>query len=261
MRTVPQPLTLLAAATLIGAGALAAQAPAPTTPPVPTARSLWFDAGALTRDYIRFGVEAVPLGRFTFGLSIAYSRTPHPQAQAYPYPYGYVVGGVLPQCDPRMLSLCIAPTIPYYGDGQASRYRAWVFDLAARYYPAELSFRNGGARMTVYAGAYVGYHWRTWDEQPLYYQCGVYPCPMEPGTADSVIGLPLYPSLPYVSPLRHILKGVQPGLEAGVRLLPSGPFFLELGGRFTLVVVDDPMQRPAPGDVDARLVLTGGVAW
>lgn len=273
---MPRPshlLTLLAAAALLGPGTLVAQAPAPEPAAGPVLRSLWFDAGALGNDQIRVGAEAIPVGRFTVGLSVSYSHKPHPRDQ-FPYPIGYldgVRGGPLPQCDPRMLSLCAYPDY-YYGYGAATRYRAWAFDLAVRYYPEALSFRNGAARMMVYGGAYAGYHWRVWDEQPSY-SCYAYPCPLAPAAAppspllapaDSVIVLPppggYYPAI-YQSPIRHLLKGVEPGVELGVRLLPIGPLFLEAGGRFTLAVVDDPMQRVRPGDVDARLVLAAGISW
>lgn len=263
MRAPSQILTLIAAASLLGAGTLAAQAPASATAAAaPTGRSLWFDAGALAEDQIRAGVEAVPLGRFTLGLSISYSHTPHPRDAYYGYPYAVTAGYLQPPCDPRMLTLCAYPDY-YYGYGTATRYRAWAFDLAARYYPEALSFRNGRARMMVYGGAYAGYHWRTWDEQP-FYSCTTYCPPVPASLADTAIVLPppggYYP-VPYQNPMRHILKGVEPGVELGVRLLPIGPLFLEAGGRFTLAVVDDPMQRVRPGDVEARLVLAVGIAW
>jgi hypothetical protein len=271
MPTVPRLPTFLSILALLAARPLASQTSSVATPPVPATRGLWFDAGALLEDQVRLGVEAVPLGRVTFGLAIGYSHTTHPRDEVWPPPYYYAADGtILPQCDPRMLALC---TYPYgYAAGGASRYRAWVFDLSARYYPEALSFRNGGARMLVYGGAFVGYHWRTWEEQPYYsYYCPPgYLCPMpavpgsaapEPSPADSLIPLPQYPTIPWVSPVRHTLKGLEPGLEVGVRLLPAGPLFLEVGGRFTLVVVDDRLQRRLPGDVDARLVLAGGLAW
>jgi hypothetical protein len=272
MRTHPRLPTLLTLLALLAARPLASQTSSVATPPVPATRGVWFDAGALVEDQVRFGVDAVPLGRVTFGLAIGYSQTTHPRDDFFPPPYVYNAadGALLPSCDPRMLSLCAYPPYPY-GYGEPSHYRAWTFDLSARYYPAALSFRNGGARMLVYGGAHVSYQWRTWEEQPWSYYCPAgYLCAMVPvpeaGTpvaspADSLVPLPQYPILPWVSPVRHTLKGLEPGLEVGVRLLPAGPLFLEVGGRFTLVVVDDRMQRRLPGDVDARLVLAGGLAW
>lgn len=273
MRTDPRLPTLLLLLASLAASPLAAQTSGLSAAPVPAARSLWFDAGALLGDQLRFGVEAVPLGRVTAGLTIGHSQTTHPRDEVFPPPYYYAADGtLLPQCDPRMLTLC---AYPYgYGVGEPGHYRAWTFDLSARYYPAALSFRNGGARMLVYAGAHVGYHWRTWEERIWSYYCPpgylcALPAVPEAGTplpspADSTDVIPLYPPYapPYVtSPVRHTLKGLEPGLELGVRLLPAGPLFLEVGGRFRLVVIDDRLQRPRPGDVDARLVLAGGLAW
>jgi hypothetical protein len=246
----PRLQTLLAAAALAVAAPPCAQA---QLPPLPAAHSLWFDAGALLNDQVRAGAEVLRLGRFTAGLAIAYSTKPHPRDQVY-YPIAYAAdNSPLPQCDPRMLSLCAYPY--YFGYADATRYRAWAFDLAVRYYPEPLAFRNGDTRMMVYAGAYAGYHWRRWDESPIYY---AYPLGVR---EDSIVPLPGYPVVPYPSTLRHTLKGLEPGMELGVRLLPIGPLFLEAGGRFTLAVVDDPMQRVQQGDVEARLVLTGGIAW
>jgi len=264
-RPVPTalPASLLAAA-LLAAAAPCARAQASLTP-APPAHSVWFDAGALLDNQVRAGAEVVALGRFTAGLAIAYSHTPHPRGETLVPPYAYLSGGTaLPACDPGVLSLCAYPcAYPgcYYGSGEASGYRAWAFDLSVRWYPEALAFRNGVARLLVYSGAYAGYHWRRWDEQPLYY----YPyCPPGyacPAVTDSgAVPLPPYP-VAYPSPLRHTLKGLEPGLEVGVRLLPVGPLFLEAGGRFTLVVVDDPMQRAQQGDVEARLVLAAGLAW
>jgi hypothetical protein len=261
-------------ACLLAASAAAGRtqtAPTPTSA-APTTRSVWFDVGALTIDQIRAGVEAIPLSRFTAGLSVAYSHTPHPRDVPVP-PYAYLADpgtGVRPvSCDPRMLTLCVDPAY-YYGD--PPRYRAWAFNLAVRYYPEPLSFRNGAARMMVYAGGYVGYHWRTWDENPVYYYGRPVPLAATPelqqpalSPTDSVIPLPppggYYPVACCLNPIRHTLKGVEPGVELGVRLLPIGPLFIEAGGRFTLAVIDDPMQRVRPGDVETRLVVAGGIAW
>lgn len=252
MSSRPHLQTLLAAAVLAVAVPPCARAQFPAEP-VPAAHSLWFDAGALLNDQVRAGAEVLRLGRFTAGLAITYATKPHPRDQVY-YPIPYAANGSpLPQCDPRMLTLCAVPY--YYGYANADRYRAWAFDLAVRYYPEPLSFRNADTRLMLYAGAYAGYHWRRWDETPIYYAY------MGGLRTDSTIPLPGYPIVPYPNTLRHTLKGLEPGLELGVRLLPVGPLFLEAGGRFTLAVVDDPMQRVQQGDVETRLVLTGGIAW
>ncbi len=268
MRPYRAVLTSLAVLTLLGTGVTHARAQDAATPPVPTARSLWYDAGALLGDRIRFGAEALPFGRFTAGFAVEYTHTMHPRDELLYPPCAYCGVAVPNYCDPRSLMLC---TYPYGVYGVPEHYRAWAFDLTVRYYPAALSFRNGGARMGVYAGASLGYRWRTWEEQSTGWYCPPgYACPLAnvPASggpvvspADSVPLYPQYPTMGYVVPVRHTLKGIEPGLEIGVRLQPFGPLFLEVGGRFTLVVIDDKLQRPAPGDVDARLVLGGGIAW
>ncbi len=258
----PRSVILRAAALLAAvAPGLRAQNGATVAPP---AHSLWFDAGALVDDQVRAGAEAVRIGRFTVGLAVSYSHTPHPRADALVPPYVYAGGGgALPVCDPRVLSLCTYPcAYPgcVYDYGGASRYRAWAFDVSVRWYPEPLAFRNRDARLMAYAGAYAGYHWRRWDEQQIYFCPPGYACPASPLLTDSVIPLPAYPA-EALGPLRHTLQGLEPGLEAGVRLLPIGPLYVEAGGRFTLAVVDDPLQRVRQGDVEARLVLAAGLAW
>jgi len=44
-------------------------------------------------------------------------------------------------------------------------------------------------------------------------------------------------------------------------LLPFRRLFIEAGGRFTLVTLDDPMQRAQLGDVESRLVIAAGIVW
>jgi hypothetical protein len=265
----------------LAAGTLAAQAPAsrpPSTPPVPTDRSVWYDAGALLEHQIRAGFEGLALGRYTVGLSITYDDRAHPRDDAY-YPMGYAypqgevaIRDPYPCVDTRSLAMCAYP--PYYSyAGDSPRYRAWGLNLAARYYPAFFSFRNGPSRMMVYAGGFVGFHWRVSQEiQPYYYNyynplADTFPRPLAP--RDSVVVLPpdtmpnvnRYPMPPWTSQLRRTIAGLQPGLELGVRLMPIGGLFIEAGGRFSLVTIDDPRQRARLGDVESRLVIAAGIAW
>ena len=265
----------LALAVLLGVSAAAAQAPAsaPQGPPVAPPHSLWFDAAALAHHEFLGGVEAITIGRVTLGASIGYSHTGHPQDQlAYPMGYSYPAdAGALPPvwCDPRALMLC-GNDYSYYGD--TPRYRAWTAAFTVRFYPASFAFRNGASRMMVYAGAHAGFRWSMWDESVVYYGCPncVYPMDAPPSgraprptPADSVLVMPpyRYPIIPGPNPIHHSRGGFEPGLDVGVRLLPVGPLFLEVGGRFTLVTADDPMRRTAPGDVESRLVLAAGLAW
>jgi hypothetical protein len=260
------------------AGTLAAQAPAPRplpTPPVPTDRSVWLDAGALLEHQIRAGFEGLALGRYTVGLSITYDDRAQPRDDAY-YPMGYAypqtevaIRDPYPCGDVRYLALCTSSYYPYPSD--SPRYRAWSVNLAARYYPAFFSFRNGPSRMMVYAGGFVGFHWRVSQEiQPYpYYNplVDTFPVPLAP--RDSVVVLPpdtmpnvnRYPMPPWTSQLRRTIAGLQPGLEIGVRLMPVGGLFIEAGGRFSLITIDDPRQRGRLGDVESKLVIAAGFAW
>lgn len=265
-----RPFIALAVAALFGAGTAAGQTPGNPGPPAP--HSLWFDAAALADDEILAGVEALTLGRVSLGASIGYSHTAHPRDVLVP-PYGYLAtqSGPYPVCDPRMLMLCAPPT--YYA-GDSPRYRAWTAAFTARFYPASFSFRNGASRMQVYAGGHAAYRWSSWDESVVYNGCPYCAYPLagsavggspRPTPADSVIVMPPNP-YPYpvpccLSPVRHSRGSFEPGLDVGVRLLPIGPLFVEVGGRFTLVTADDAMRRTMQGDVESRLVLAAGLAW
>jgi hypothetical protein len=260
----------------LAAGTLAAQAPAPQPlPPVPTDRSVWFDAGALLEHQVRAGFEGLALGRYTFGLSVTYDDRGHPREDVY-YPMGYAepqpydaIRDPYPCGDVRYLALCAYPQNPYGVD--SPRYRAWSVNLAARYYPAAFSFRNGPSRMMVYAGGFVGFHWRVSQENRFYnyYNPLVDTFPILLASQDSIILPPdtaptrnLYPTMPpWTNVVRRTISGLQPGLEIGVRLLPVGGLFIEVGGRFNLVTLDDPQRRARLGDVESRLVIAGGIAW
>jgi len=152
---------------------------------------------------------------------------------------------------------------------ESPRYRAWALDLSVRYYPSVLSFQNGPSRMMVYVGEFVGYHWRTWDEEQIYaLPYGVDdPMPlMAPRDTAVVIRpdtLPQQYPMPWPRPslLRHTLHAIQPGAELGVRLLPFGRLFIDVGARWTLVTIEDPMQRTLKGNIESRLMVAGGVAF
>jgi hypothetical protein len=268
----------LIVATFLAAGTAAAQAPAPRPQqavPVPTNRSVWFDAGALLEHQVRAGFEALPLGRYTLGVSITYDDRAHPRDDAY-YPMGYdypqgevAIRDPYPCVDTRSLAMCAYP--PYYPyAGDSPRYRAWGLNLAARYYPAFFSFRNGPSRMMVYAGGFVGFHWRVSQEiQPYYYNPLLDTLAVPLALRDSVVVLPpdtvpggsFAPMPPWTSQVRRTIAGLQPGLEIGVRLMPVGGLFIEAGGRFSLITIDDPRQRARLGDVESRLVIAAGIAW
>jgi hypothetical protein len=264
----------LAVVPVLAAGTLAAQAPAsrlqPAPPPVPTTRSVWFDAGALLEHQIRAGFEGLALGRYTFGLAVTYDDRAHPRDDIY-YPMGYAEVAIrdpYPCGDVRYLALCTSSYYPY--PGESPRYRAWSVNLAARYYPEFFSFRNGASRMMVYAGGFVGFHWRVSQQLQSYYYYNplvdTAPLPLAPQDSvvlppDTVPGGVYSPLPPWTNQLRRTISGIQPGLEIGVRLVPLGGLFIEAGGRFSLITIDDPNQRARLGDVQTRLVLAAGFAW
>jgi hypothetical protein len=100
-------------------------------------------------------------------------------------------------------------------------YLAWSVDLTLRYYPP-LSTR----RFVPYVGGFVGYDWRTFRNGVDFYRAGW-----------------------------------EPGVEIGLRARALGPLFVDVGGWFKLVTVDDPTQRIRPGHLDSRLVAAVGIGW
>ena len=246
----------LAILPLLVATSLAAQAPEPSTAPstpaavVAPQRTAFFDVAALVNQRQRFGLEPIVLGRFAMGLIGAHSRTGSPTlnppiAYAYPLAGGRAVGTVV--CP-------IEGCQPVPATGASSSYEAWSLDFAVRYYPAALSFNDPRRRLSVYIGEFVGYQWRTLTE--------VYYPPVAVPTAGSSPALPCPApgcSGPFTQTQR--ITGWEPGAEVGVRLRPIDPLFVDVGGWFKLVTVDDPTQRLRPGQLDARLVVAVGIGW
>ncbi|MDP3774786.1 MAG: hypothetical protein Q8Q85_11030 [Gemmatimonadales bacterium] len=120
----------------------------------------------------------------------------------------------------------------------------------------------------VYVGEFIGYHRRRVEQTIVYY----YGCPYcespPPLPPDSLLTPPpdsgYYPPIyipPSVSRFTRNLRGWEPGVEIGVRLIPASPVFIDVGGWFKFVTVDDPMQRIRPGDVDSRFVVAVGIGW
>jgi hypothetical protein len=246
----------LAILPLLVATSLAAQAPpTPAETSAPTAvlsprRTAFFDVAALVDDRQRFGLEPLVFGRWTVGLVGTHTRTTT-ASQA--------IGYANPLANTIPTGLCtIEGCPPYYGSGAS--YNAWSLDLAVRYYPAALSFNNARRRMMVYVGEFIGYHQRT-VEQPTYVYplgAGGHPVPM-----DSVVTYPPtpYPGGSYSPTNKSRLTGWEPGAEIGVRLIPLEPVFIDVGGWFRLVTIDDPMQSIRPGQLDSRLVVAVGIGW
>ena len=234
--------TLLALAAALLVAAVHAPARAQVTRSIPTVRGAYFDAGALKRDRIRGGLEALAFGRFTIGLAGSYSHAVDRDGYIYwNRPRGRYAIEVC--CDhPESYSCMEAVSTP-------SRYRTWALDLSLRYYPSFLSFQDRPSRMWAYVGEFVGYHWRTWDEQVWYV-----PYPPNPYADYNYFAGPM-------RPIRRTLNAIQPGVEVGVRLVPFSRLLIDAGARFTLVTVDDPLQRMSKWNVESRLVVAGGIQF
>lgn len=238
----PATLALLA---LPLAGALHAQNRSRDTerPRAPVLQTVTFDVAAAFQQRYRAMVEPLVFGRFAIGLSGEYTTEPD---NTYYYGINY------PQCPPDVLCT----------QGQAdngSSYRAWSFNLHARWYPAAFSF--GGRRQAVaaYVGEFIGYHERQL-RQPVYYGCPT--CNYPPPLDTTVIPPNPYP-YPYPGPstLVQVLHGWEPGVEFGVRLLPMRHVVMDVGGRFRLATIEDVQSGTRPGGVDSRLVVAVGVGW
>ena len=246
----------LAVLPLLVATSLAAQAPEPSSQtPTPVAavaplRAAFFDLAALVGSRQRFGFEPLVFGRWTVGLIGSHYSTGSPTLnQPYPVTFAPNAGNTI------VIDVCPGvgcPTIPTASG--SSSYTAWSLDLAVRYYPAALSLSDPRRRLLVYIGEFVGYQWRTLDE-------ALYPPVMVPLAASNQ-GLPCaYPGCSGPVVERQRFTGVEPGAEVGVRLEPLGPLFVDVGGWFKLVTVDDPTQDIRPGHLDARLVVAVGIGW
>ena len=244
----------LAVLPLLVATSLAAQAPEPShQAPTPAAavaplRTAFLDLAALVGDRQRFGLEPLVFGRWTVGLIGSHYSTGSPSYSVNPIGYPDVGGAAVPTI------LCIAPGCPVPTPATASSYTAWSLDFAVRYYPAALSSSDPRRRLMLYIGEFVGYQWRTLTEVS-------YP-PVAVPLAGSSQGVPCaYPGCSGQFIQKQRFTGWEPGAEVGVRLRPLEPVFVDVGGWFKIVGVDDPTQRIRPGQLDARLVVAVGVGW
>jgi hypothetical protein len=118
----------------------------------------------------------------------------------------------------------------------------WSLDVAVRFYPAPLAAGAPRRGLAPYVGVFVGYQSRTVRIESDYVGY------------DPTTGLPLPPPT-------ERLTGFEPGAEIGLRLMPLRPLFVDVGGWFELVRIDDPTRSVRPGQIDARLVAAVGVGW
>ena len=215
----------LAVLPLLVAGSLAAQAPPPATDaPSPVA------VVSPTRGAF-LDPSAISGGRARFGLE--------------PWRIGrWAVGLVATHDRGSVIQMDTHQLIP---PGQAGPVGSiisdgWSLDVAVRYYPAPLAVGGPSRGLTPYLGTFLGYHARTVTIESDYV------------TIDGSTGLPLPPP-------SQRLTGFEPGAEIGVRLMPLRPLFVDVGGWFELVTIDDPTRSARPGQIDARLVAAVGVGW
>jgi hypothetical protein len=253
------------------ATSLAAQAPqtssaaAAPNPFVAPRRTAFFDVAALIDSRERFGLEPLVFGRWTVGLIGTHSRTSS-ASQVPMIAYGGLTGPAVPTT-----GLCPVEGCPFPYPGSSSSYNAWSLDLSVRFYPAALSFNDPRRRFMVYVGEFIGYQQRTFQQQyygplPMAQPGNTIPCPLMSGTRtvqDSTVPVPPPGCYPPPNPIssRRLLTGWEPGAEIGMRLIPLDPVFIDVGGWFKLVTVDDPMQRVRPGQLDSRLVVAVGIGW
>ncbi len=249
----------LALLPLLVATSLAAQTPGRATAngqplaAVTPRRSAFFDVAAQAIDNRqRFGIESLVFGRFTLGLAASHSRSTQG-------PTTSPIGVALPRTTTGSTMPC---ALPGCGPSPGSTYTAWSLDLGVRWYPAAFSISNPERRLMVYLGEFVGFEWRRLSDAfygPLpMAQSGVCPLALQPGIAQPGGCLVITP--PLVTDT-HRISGWEPGAELGLRLRPLEPLFIDVGGWFKLVTVDDPTRSVRPGRVDARLVAAIGVGW
>ena len=111
--------------------------------------------------------------------------------------------------------------LPGCGPYLTPTYLAWSVDVAVRWYPPLRS-----TRLAPYVGEFVGYDWSRYNDGVTHYRAGW-----------------------------------EPGAEVGLRARTLGPVFVDVGGWFKLVTVDDPTQDIRPGHLDSRFVAAVGIGW
>jgi hypothetical protein len=234
----------LALLALPAAAALSAQTRPAAHTPMPVLQTVTFDVAAAFQQHYRAAIEPLVFGRFAIGISGEYTtETNAPGYIAYPLDF----------CPVNML--CATG-----GSSDGADYRAWSFNLHARWYPALLSLGGPRQSASVYLGEFIGYHERRMN-QVIYYGCPN--CYYPPQPQDTTVIPPNPYPYPYPGPsnLEQVLHGWEPGVELGVRLLPMRHVVMDIGGRFRLATIADYQSGTMPGGVDSRLVVAVGLAW
>src|SRR6266571_2570486 len=228
--------SLAAAALVLLAHPLAAQAPK-----VRAGASL--DLAALMNGEIRASVAPLVLGRAALGVSIA--RWWGGQTTYYPVP----------------LSTQIVEPAPSFDALHPGR--EYMADLYARFYPVSLSPATPQRRISGYLGGFVGFHRREFDQTIQYACTGVDPviCPLMDAPSGSPIPCQITCQPIPTQAVRTVSSGVEPGAELGVRVMPFGDVFVEIGGWARLITFADPTGRFEEGQVASRVTLAVGLGW
>jgi len=252
--------------TLLGSFALLAFASAGAqTPraPAPVQQSSTIDIASAFEQRYRAMIEPLVFGRFSLGISGEYTTEPNSNSNYIVPPYGCAVDQLCGRPTPTDLSAPCCGYDPGYGGGE--KYRAWSFNLHARWYPEALSIRGARQSASFFIGEFIGFHKRR-SSQVVSYGCPYcedLPPPVDSGSVkpDTTIARPRDPYYGGQSFLTQTIKGWEPGMEFGVRVWPTHRVVMDIGGQFRIVRLEDYQSGRRPGDVDKRLLVTAGVSW
>jgi hypothetical protein len=232
--------------------------------PAPVRQSATIDIASAVEQRYRAMIEPLVFGRFSLGLSGEYTTEPNGSENYILYPaYGCTVDQLCAPLTPTGLSAPCCGYDYFYGSGE--KYRAWSFNLHARWYPEALSLRGDRQSAAVFVGEFIGYHQRR-SRQAVYYgcaYCGDLPPPRDSGGVrpDSAGFVPPDPYYGGPNIFTQKIKGWEPGVEFGVRVSPTRHMVMDVGGQFRLVRIEDYQSGLRPGDIDKRLLVTIGVGW
>lgn len=230
---------------------------------LPVAHTVAVDLRAALDQRWRLAIEPLVFGRFSLGLSGAFTTTADEEPFApMPLLEGFVgtrqmFAPCLPDgyCPPVMM--------------ERQSYRATTLSLHTRWYPAFLSRRGDDQGYAVYLGEFLSLQdrrmrWPSYIQPPIGYPDQ--PVPMTAPDSSIIIPDPYPYPYPYPRPYpvpssAQRLRRIEPGAELGVRVMLGRRMLLDVGGIVRFVRIDDPMSARRPGDVESRLVTLLGVTW
>jgi hypothetical protein len=169
-------------------------------------------------------------------------------------------------------ALAVTPDVFDASDEIPHPDREYMVDLYARVYPKAFAV-NSGFHLSGYLGAFLGLDERERDESsscPTGYACplagssstAICACPLIPASGSAAIPCscsPLPTPAPSVTEVRAY--GVEPGVEFGVRAVPTQYLVFEIGTWARVITFPDPTGRFQEGQLDPRLMLSLGVCW